>query len=169
MPGPIDQRDRLTAIVKDDVKRLDRLITDISDASRLDAELARGRNHPVDMRRLLETVISLANETRSPGLPEIRLELGKLPKGVDSESSPYRVLGHDNRLAKWSATSSTMPSLLPSRARKLVSACAAAGKMSNSALKTKGRAFGLKISTRFSIVFIPIAPKVISARIPASA
>ncbi len=43
-----DQRDRLTAIVKDDVKRLDRLITDISDASRLDAELARARNHPVE-------------------------------------------------------------------------------------------------------------------------
>jgi two-component system sensor histidine kinase ChvG len=95
-----DQRDRLTAIVKDDVKRLDRLITDISDASRLDAELARARNHPVDMRRLLDTVISLANETRSPGLPEIRLELGRLPKGVDSEPSPYRVLGHDNRLGQ---------------------------------------------------------------------
>jgi two-component system, OmpR family, sensor histidine kinase ChvG len=95
-----DQRDRLTAIVKDDVKRLDRLITDISDASRLDAELARARNHPVDMRRLLETVISLANETRSPGLPEIRLELGRLPKGVDGDASPYRVLGHDNRLGQ---------------------------------------------------------------------
>jgi two-component system, OmpR family, sensor histidine kinase ChvG len=95
-----DQRDRLTAIVKDDVKRLDRLITDISDASRLDAELARARNHPVDMRRLLDTVISLANETRNPGLPEIRLELGRLPKGVDSEPSPYRVLGHDNRLGQ---------------------------------------------------------------------
>lgn len=95
-----EQRDRLTAIVKDDVKRLDRLITDISDASRLDAELARARNHPVDLRRLLDTVISLANETRSSGLPEIRLELGRLPKGVDNDPSPYRVLGHDNRLGQ---------------------------------------------------------------------
>jgi two-component system sensor histidine kinase ChvG len=95
-----EQRDRLTAIVKDDVKRLDRLITDISDASRLDAELARARNHPVNMRRLLDTVISLANETRSPGLPEIQLELGRLPKGIDGDPSPYRVLGHDNRLGQ---------------------------------------------------------------------
>ena len=52
------------------------------------------------MRRLLETVISLANETRSPGLPEIRLELGRPPKGVDGDASPYRVLGHDNRLGQ---------------------------------------------------------------------
>jgi two-component system sensor histidine kinase ChvG len=94
-----EQRDRLTAIVKDDVKRLDRLITDIADASRLDAELARARNHPVDIRRLLDTVISLANETRSPGSPEIRLELAPLPKGMD-EKTAYRVLGHDNRLGQ---------------------------------------------------------------------
>jgi two-component system sensor histidine kinase ChvG len=96
----LEQRDRLTLIVKDDVKRLDRLITDISDASRLDAELARARNHPVDMRRLLDTVISLANETRKPGSPGIRLEPGKLPKGIDNDPSPYRVLGHDNRLGQ---------------------------------------------------------------------
>ena len=34
-------RARLLAVIQDDVKRLDRLITDISDASRLDAELQR--------------------------------------------------------------------------------------------------------------------------------
>jgi two-component system sensor histidine kinase ChvG len=94
-----EQRDRLIAIVKDDVKRLDRLITDISDASRLDAELARARNHPVDIRRLLDTVISLANETRVPGAAEIRLERSPLPKGID-EKMAYRVLGHDNRLGQ---------------------------------------------------------------------
>jgi two-component system sensor histidine kinase ChvG len=94
-----EQRDRLTAIVKDDVKRLDRLITDISDASRLDAELARAKNHPVDMRRLLETVVSLANETRPEDTPEIRLVQSPLPKGIDGQA-PYRVLGHDNRLGQ---------------------------------------------------------------------
>ncbi|HYM98165.1 MAG TPA: sensor histidine kinase [Aestuariivirgaceae bacterium] len=94
-----DQRDRLTAIVKDDVKRLDRLITDISDASRLDAELARAKNNPVDLRRLLDTVITLANETRSDAFPEIPLELAPFPKGVDGQGA-YRVLGHDNRLGQ---------------------------------------------------------------------
>jgi two-component system sensor histidine kinase ChvG len=94
-----DQRDRLVAIVKDDVKRLDRLITDISDASRLDAELARARSHPVDIRRLLETVISLANETSHDELPQIRLDLAPLPKGLVAQGA-YRVLGHDNRLGQ---------------------------------------------------------------------
>jgi two-component system sensor histidine kinase ChvG len=94
-----EQRERLTSIVKDDVKRLDRLITDIADASRLDAELARAQNHPIDVRRLLDTVISLANETRSLGSPEIRLEIAPLPRGIE-EKTAFRVLGHDHRLGQ---------------------------------------------------------------------
>ena len=38
-----ESRDRLMAVIQHDIRRLDRLISDISDASRLDAELARGR------------------------------------------------------------------------------------------------------------------------------
>jgi two-component system sensor histidine kinase ChvG len=94
-----EQRERLTAIVKEDVKRLDRLITDISDASRLDAELARAKNHPVDVRRLLDTVISIANETRTQRSPEIRFESMPPPKGMDRERA-HRVLGNDNRLGQ---------------------------------------------------------------------
>ena len=45
------------SIIQHDVKRLDRLISDISDASRLDAELARADAEPVDMARLLEAVV----------------------------------------------------------------------------------------------------------------
>ena len=48
-----EQRARLIRIVQDDVKRLDRLISDISAASRLDAELAREDMEPVDVNRLL--------------------------------------------------------------------------------------------------------------------
>ena len=44
---------RLLAVVEDDVCRLDRLISDISDASRLDAELARAENEPVDLGAML--------------------------------------------------------------------------------------------------------------------
>ena len=44
-----ESKERLMEIIKHDVRRLDRLISDISDASRLDAELARedaqGRGH----------------------------------------------------------------------------------------------------------------------------
>ena len=46
---------RLTGIIQHDVRRLDRLISDISDASRLDAELAapgqRAGRHPPAARR----------------------------------------------------------------------------------------------------------------------
>ena len=38
-----DKRDQLLALILDDVNRLDRLITDISDSSRLDAELSQKR------------------------------------------------------------------------------------------------------------------------------
>ena len=43
-----------------DVRRLDRLISDISDASRLDAELARGEAGPVDVAALLRAVVSMS-------------------------------------------------------------------------------------------------------------
>lgn len=94
-----EQRARLVDIVKHDVKRLDRLITDISDASRLDAELARAESHPVDMAQLLETIVHYANETRKDHQAEIKLEIAKLPQGVDPARG-YLVLGHDSRLGQ---------------------------------------------------------------------
>jgi two-component system sensor histidine kinase ChvG len=94
-----EQRNRLTGIVKDDVRRLDRLITDISDASRLDAELARGANQPVDMRQLIRTVVMLANETRRPGTAAIEIEELPVPRILETRH-PYRVLGHDHRLGQ---------------------------------------------------------------------
>ena len=48
-----DRRDRLMAIIADDVQRLDRLISDISNASRLDAELSRAELEPVDVGAVL--------------------------------------------------------------------------------------------------------------------
>ena len=65
-PGP--SRDRLIAIMQHDVRRLDRLISDISDASRLDAELARGEAGLVDVAALLRAVVSMAQDSpRSNG------------------------------------------------------------------------------------------------------
>ena len=49
--GDPEQQRRLMAIIQDDVQRLDRLISDISDASRLDAELSRAESEPVDIGR----------------------------------------------------------------------------------------------------------------------
>jgi two-component system, OmpR family, sensor histidine kinase ChvG len=51
-------QERLLAIVRDDVHRLDRLITDISDASRLDAQLSRAKFEPVDVGAMLEGLLA---------------------------------------------------------------------------------------------------------------
>jgi two-component system, OmpR family, sensor histidine kinase ChvG len=88
-------RARLLAVIEHDVKRLDRLISDISDASRLDAELQRQDLAPVDLRRLLTTLTSVANETRLGNdiAVECRFE-GRGPN--DTFSMP----GHDSRLGQ---------------------------------------------------------------------
>lgn len=94
-----EQRDRLVDIVKHDVKRLDRLITDISDASRLDAELARGEHHAIDMVKMLTAIVHMANETRKPEQAEIQFDVAKLPLGVDPVRG-FMVVGHDSRLGQ---------------------------------------------------------------------
>ena len=55
----VEKRERLVQVVRNDVKRIDRLITDISDASRLDAELSRGYSEPVDISKLLDTIVDI--------------------------------------------------------------------------------------------------------------
>ncbi|MCB1377942.1 MAG: stimulus-sensing domain-containing protein [Alphaproteobacteria bacterium] len=94
-----EQRARLIEIVKHDVKRLDRLITDISDASRLDAELARAEQRPVDVVKMLEAIVHLSNEMRKPEQAEIKLEIARLPSGVDPVRG-FVVIGHDSRLGQ---------------------------------------------------------------------
>jgi two-component system sensor histidine kinase ChvG len=88
-------RARLLEVIEHDVKRLDRLISDISDASRLDAELQRQDALPVDLRRLLATLVSVANETKlgHDVAVEARFE-GRSPN--DTLSVP----GHDSRLGQ---------------------------------------------------------------------
>ena len=91
-------RDRLIAVMQHDVRRLDRLISDISNASRLDAELARGDAGPVDVAALLRTVVAMAQD--SPRSNGARIELS-IPVRRGKRAEPdYFVLGHDSRLAQ---------------------------------------------------------------------
>ena len=70
-----EKQKRLMAVIEQDVDRLDRLITDIANASRLDAELARLAPEPVDLRQLLQTLAEVYRTTAKDGAPEIRLDL----------------------------------------------------------------------------------------------
>jgi two-component system, OmpR family, sensor histidine kinase ChvG len=90
-----DSKERLMEIIQHDVKRLDRLISDISDASRLDAELAREDAKPVDTAELLRTTVSLFNDIHRDDTPEVVLDIA-----YSSGARPYRCIGHDSRLSQ---------------------------------------------------------------------
>ena len=59
-----DRQRQLLTIIQQDVTRLDRLISDVSDASRLDAELSRVTAEPVDVVPILKTLQELDEATR---------------------------------------------------------------------------------------------------------
>ncbi|OHV79244.1 histidine kinase [Ensifer sp. LCM 4579] len=59
-----DSKKRLLDIIQHDVRRLDRLISDISDASRLDAELARSDAKKIDLEKLLGDLVDISRQVR---------------------------------------------------------------------------------------------------------
>ena len=73
---PVQQK-KLMGIILDDVQRLDRLISDISDASRLDAELSRAETEPVDMGRVLETLARVHEATATEDSPRFELDIAR--------------------------------------------------------------------------------------------
>jgi two-component system, OmpR family, sensor histidine kinase ChvG len=87
---------RLMDVIQHDVRRLDRLITDISDASRLDAELARDDAKQVNVGTLLEGLVSAAREVRRNQGIAIELKIAKPTGGTKG----YFVTGHDLRLGQ---------------------------------------------------------------------
>jgi two-component system, OmpR family, sensor histidine kinase ChvG len=87
-----ESRNRLLEVIKHDVKRLDRLISDISDASRLDAEMQRQEAQPVDLAKLLTTVTGVANERQDDG---VRIMLS-----FEGRQGGFMIMGHDSRLGQ---------------------------------------------------------------------
>jgi two-component system, OmpR family, sensor histidine kinase ChvG len=94
-----DQRERLIEVVQHDVKRMDRLITDISDASRLDAELARAEAVPMDVAKLLGAITSMENETKQDNEAEVMLTVQPITARRDPVHN-FMVLGQDSRLGQ---------------------------------------------------------------------
>jgi two-component system sensor histidine kinase ChvG len=89
-----ESRARLLNIIQHDVRRLDRLISDISDASRLDAELQRQESTPVDFAKLLSTLVAVANEVKRDDGVTVTL---RFEGGV---GRAFLVPGHDSRLGQ---------------------------------------------------------------------
>lgn len=65
---------RLLQIISDDAVRMDRLIADISDSSKVDAELSRTVAHPVDVAPILSALAELHAATREDGDPHVEIE-----------------------------------------------------------------------------------------------
>jgi len=92
-----ESKQRLLDIIQHDVRRLDRLITDISDASRLDAELARADGRPVNVEKLLSNLMGIWQEVGKRQKP-VAMELI-----IDQKSggkTGFIVTGHDLRIGQ---------------------------------------------------------------------
>jgi two-component system sensor histidine kinase ChvG len=86
-------RERLTNILKHDVGRLDRLITDISNASRVDAELSRESPRPLDLENLLAEITAFYEQTAKPSDIAVRFIA---PDGLE----PIMISGREGPLSQ---------------------------------------------------------------------
>ncbi|WP_374526127.1 ATP-binding protein [Sphingopyxis sp.] len=93
-----EQRAQLLAIADEDVRRLDRLVTDISDASRIDAQLSRTLFEPVDIGLMIESMLAgraaRAAAGKNPGKPLPRIAVARPRKGTTT------VMGDGHRLER---------------------------------------------------------------------
>ncbi|SNZ20518.1 stimulus-sensing domain-containing protein [Cohaesibacter gelatinilyticus] len=87
-------RERLVDIILHDVRRLDRLISDISDASRLDAELARLESERINLEALLETIVAIQDEIGAKSGISVLFDC------KDEQNEGFDILGNDSRLGQ---------------------------------------------------------------------
>ena len=87
------KRDQLLTVILDDVNRLDRLITDISDSSRLDAELSREKFEAIDIESLLLAFHQLRKFQK-------RFEQKSLTLNIEKGEKQLLILGHESRIVQ---------------------------------------------------------------------
>ncbi|MCG6114986.1 MAG: sensor histidine kinase [Mesorhizobium sp.] len=92
-----ESRQRLLEVIQHDVRRLDRLITDISDASRLDAELVREDAELVDLKKLVSEIATMSGDVGHHHKP-VKVEF-KVDQGRPADRG-FMVQGHDLRLGQ---------------------------------------------------------------------
>lgn len=67
-----EQREKLISIIQQDVSRMDRLITDISKASKVDANLARDTAQTLDVVEIIENITDFYAQTSSGDGPQVK-------------------------------------------------------------------------------------------------
>ncbi len=86
-----EAQEKLMGVIKQDVERMDRLITDISNASRLDAELAREAREAVDLRKLVSDIVDMYHATQKGGEPTV---------SYDPSGAPAYIFGNPSALGQ---------------------------------------------------------------------
>ncbi|WP_436031057.1 stimulus-sensing domain-containing protein [Rhizobium rhizogenes] len=92
-----DSKKRLMDVIQHDVRRLDRLISDISDASRLDAELARSDEKSLDLEVLLRDMIDIS---RQVGHSKKSVEIEYIVDRKPGAKTKFTANGHDLRIGQ---------------------------------------------------------------------
>lgn len=85
-------RAKLTAIAAHDVRRIDRLVTEIAEASRIDAELSRTQFAPVDLLKLTRNLAKARDERGENGAANVRI--------THRGHGPWDVPGDEARLVR---------------------------------------------------------------------
>jgi two-component system, OmpR family, sensor histidine kinase ChvG len=91
-------KERLLEIIQHDVRRLDRLISDISDASRLDAELARTDAQDVNLEQLLGDLVEVSRQIRA-SKKAVRLTF-EVDRRQATGKDAFTIQGHDLRIGQ---------------------------------------------------------------------
>ena len=86
-----DQKNKLLDVIEHDTRRLDRLVSDISNASRLDSELVKEEEEQFDLLKMIGNLADyLGEEAREKGVEFI----------TDMPSEPIEIEGLESRLAQ---------------------------------------------------------------------
>ena len=86
-----DQREKLLEVIEHDVRRLDRLVSDISNASRLDSELVKEEEEAFDLLKMMRNINEfLGRDAEEKGIEFI----------ADLPDAPIMVMGLEGRLAQ---------------------------------------------------------------------
>jgi two-component system sensor histidine kinase ChvG len=91
-----EQQKQLVGLIQEELKRLNKLITDVASASRLDAELALQELEPVDVRPVMRAVVDVFRDILSGSNRRVELNIAEMPH----DPSAFVVQGHDARLGR---------------------------------------------------------------------
>lgn len=141
-------RERLLEVIQHDVLRLDRLITDISDASRLDAELAREDGSEVDLADLLKNLTAM-REMVPTDEKNVAITLEVEKSARRAAAGLFTVLGHDIRLGQViNNLIDNAYSFVPAKGGKVEIALKKSGEMAEILVEDNGPGIGEDMAER---------------------